>query len=1028
MIPMDERTARLLVETEWLHGLTRRLVSDPELAADVAQETLAVAWRRRLHDVADVRAWLATVARNFARRLGRNRQRHERLERAVPAAAATSQAPAVDDVVAKAEAQRAVVDAVLRLREPYRSTLLLHYLEGMTLPAIATQQAAPLETVRARLRRGLQQVRAELDAEHGGVRGWAVPILGSVGFAAAAPAGAAAATTTATAGVATLLLAATAVLALAVVASFAGSRPEPLAGGAATAASTPPPTTTPPLDPLPDAGARAATTTSAPAANDAAPAGKQVLGRLVDRETGAAIAGAELTLLPPDDPFAPTAGPLAMARSGDDGAFQLPVAGMRQGSRVRIHSQAHALTTLTVSHAAAQRLDAPGPIHLGTIDLPRGTGYAGTVRAHDGTPLANALVCTFETANAAGGIKVLATATRWTTSDDGGRYVLPRRFAPQAGEVWLLAITDQGLGYRRIDPSARASDVDDFDVTLRPAAPLRVRCVDDRGTPIAGARATLWPAFQPLSGPLDVVRTLEPPALAEALLTATTDARGEALLMLPVGEPATVPKPQNGREYVVRVAAAGHRRVERPLLLPPEGATTFVLARGTLTTVRGRVVDPFGRGLAHATARVGEGPELVTDERGAFVQEHVDVGRGTVVVMAKARGHLPETKIVDVASTPGEVELAVVLPPASRCGGVVVDQDAQPVAGARITFAGQLTESDHAGRWHLEVAPDVQGLLGVSPPKDGMVWTSLAVVEANAGEHRLVLTRLGPPAGLSLELRDRATGALLEPAQASAELLDDHREYRRLGGDGTRIVADNLVAGRWRVQVRTRDGHTGVRTFDVAPGRPAAPTRWELAPAGELAVTLRGPWTGVLPEDVLVQCDPAGPHGFVPNGGDGRGDSDGPGNGELVLRAGGDGGFRLPHAPGDEELVLRATSVSFAGTLRVRVAAGGRTEAELRLERGGVLQLEAPRRRGPIGTDVTLTAIDGTFTLQRWLARPREATSNGATAVLRFAVPPGRYRYRAVSHVPAGANEVQDGELEVRATPAGGAPTVLRID
>lgn len=1018
MIPMDERTTRLLVETEWLHGLTRRLVSDPELAADVAQETLAVAWRRRLHDVVDVRGWLATVARNLARRLGRNGQRRERLERGAPT---PELAPPVDDVVAKAEAQRAVVDAVLRLREPYRSTLLLHYLEGMTLPAIAEKQSTPLETVRARLRRGLQQVRGELDAEHGGVRGWALPILGGAGFAAAMPVGTAAAGSTAALAAGSALLIAAAGLTLACLVTFAGSRPEPLPIEPAVAAAAP--DTEPATPPAPTANASAREASSA--TNVAAPAplpAQVVFGRLVDRTDGSAIVGADVQLLAPDDPFTPPIGPLATARSGADGAFQLPTASMQPGSRVRIDSPTHAHTTLTVSRAAAVRLDAPGPIDLGTIDLPRGTGYAGTVRANDGTPLANALLCTFETANAAGGIKVLATATRWTTSDDGGRYVLPRRFAPQSGEVWLLAIAPSGLGYRRIDPSARASEESEFDVTLRPAAPLQVRCVDERGAPIAGARATLWPAFQPLSGPLDVMRTMQPPALAEALLTATTDTRGEALLLLPTGEPSTVPTPQNGREYVVRIEAAGHRRVERPLVLPHDGATTFVLAHGTLTTVRGRVVDPFGRGLADATARVGNGPELTTDEHGAFVQEHVDVGRGSVMVTAKARGHLPATRIVDVASTAGEVELAVVLPAASRCGGVVVDQDGQPVAGAAITFAGQLTRSDHAGRWHLDVAPDVKGLLGVSPPKDGMIWTSLAVVEADAGEHRLVLTRLGPPATLSVELRDRATGALLEPATASATMLDDHREYRRLGGDGTRLFADNLVAGRWRVQVRTREGHVGVRTFDIAPGVPTAPIRWDLEPAGELRVTLQGPWSGPLPEDVVVQCDPPGAYGFTTADGEVRGD------GDLVLRAGSDGSFRLQHAPSTGELWLRATSPSFAGAACVHVAAGGRTEAELRLARGGRLQLLAERRRGPIGSAVTLTAIDGTFALELWLPRAAAKTTAETTAVAELALPPGRYRYRVVSHVPAGTNEVQTGELEVAAATAGDPPTVLRIE
>ncbi|MFY9345535.1 MAG: hypothetical protein WAT39_23800, partial [Planctomycetota bacterium] len=66
-----------------------------------------------------------------------------------------------------------------------------------------TAAGVPLETVRTRLRRGLQQLRDDLDRRHGSSRGWALPLLGIRGFeeaAALAATGSAAATVAVGAG------------------------------------------------------------------------------------------------------------------------------------------------------------------------------------------------------------------------------------------------------------------------------------------------------------------------------------------------------------------------------------------------------------------------------------------------------------------------------------------------------------------------------------------------------------------------------------------------------------------------------------------------------------------------------------------------------------------------------------------------------------------------------------------------------------------------------------------------------------
>ena len=65
--------------------------------------------------------------------------------------AATSAA----ELAERADTLRCVVQAVVELDEPYRETILLRYFEGLAIDAVAARMNAPLETTRARIRRGL---------------------------------------------------------------------------------------------------------------------------------------------------------------------------------------------------------------------------------------------------------------------------------------------------------------------------------------------------------------------------------------------------------------------------------------------------------------------------------------------------------------------------------------------------------------------------------------------------------------------------------------------------------------------------------------------------------------------------------------------------------------------------------------------------------------------------------------------------------------------------------------------------------
>lgn len=163
---------RLLGEVRWMRALARELAGGA--GEDVVQEALVVALERPLAG-RNLGAWLSGVVRNLARRARRAEEGRPRREQI---AARSEAEPATDELVAEGELQRELVAAVMRLDEPYRATVLLHYFRGRALVDVAREQGLPAATVRTRLRRALERLRQDLDGRCGGREGWAVVALG----------------------------------------------------------------------------------------------------------------------------------------------------------------------------------------------------------------------------------------------------------------------------------------------------------------------------------------------------------------------------------------------------------------------------------------------------------------------------------------------------------------------------------------------------------------------------------------------------------------------------------------------------------------------------------------------------------------------------------------------------------------------------------------------------------------------------------------------------------------------------------
>ncbi len=157
----------VLEHSGWLRELARRLVRDPNAADDLAQSTWLAALEHRPATDRPLRQWLASVLRNFARQEVRRRARMRAREESV---ARPEAEPAADERLMRAALQREIVDAVLSLHEPYRMTILMRFLEERTPRDIARELDLPVETVHTRIARGIERLRAKLDANRGGDR------------------------------------------------------------------------------------------------------------------------------------------------------------------------------------------------------------------------------------------------------------------------------------------------------------------------------------------------------------------------------------------------------------------------------------------------------------------------------------------------------------------------------------------------------------------------------------------------------------------------------------------------------------------------------------------------------------------------------------------------------------------------------------------------------------------------------------------------------------------------------------------
>ncbi|WP_435018623.1 RNA polymerase sigma factor [Tundrisphaera sp. TA3] len=145
--------------------VARRILDCDDLAWEAVQEALLGLWQRD-DQPPNPRAWLvrSVVHRSLhLRRTLRRRRDHEAKASRVRPESSDRDDP-LRRVLAE-EAREKLRDALARLADKHRDVIVLHMWEGLDYETIADRLQVPIGTVRSRLNRAREALRASLDRE-----------------------------------------------------------------------------------------------------------------------------------------------------------------------------------------------------------------------------------------------------------------------------------------------------------------------------------------------------------------------------------------------------------------------------------------------------------------------------------------------------------------------------------------------------------------------------------------------------------------------------------------------------------------------------------------------------------------------------------------------------------------------------------------------------------------------------------------------------------------------------------------------
>jgi RNA polymerase sigma-70 factor (ECF subfamily) len=138
-----------------VYGLVYRIVNDPADAADTTQDVFLKVFRgmKHFHGESSLKTWIYRIALHEAANRRRWWFRHKAQE--------TSIEPLEADRLSASECSMQA-EALRKVPEPYRTTLILRDLEDMSYEEIAEVLEISLGTVKSRLTRGREALRQKL--------------------------------------------------------------------------------------------------------------------------------------------------------------------------------------------------------------------------------------------------------------------------------------------------------------------------------------------------------------------------------------------------------------------------------------------------------------------------------------------------------------------------------------------------------------------------------------------------------------------------------------------------------------------------------------------------------------------------------------------------------------------------------------------------------------------------------------------------------------------------------------------------
>lgn len=777
----------------WVQALASRLVSDPATAEDVAQDAWLLAIEHppnRAGHAVGLRAWLWRVVRSLARQSHRSAGRRVRHERA--AARNATVAPTID-VVERGSMQRTIIDAVLSLEEPGRTTILLRYLDGLNAREIAELRGESSAAVRKRLSRARKALRGRLEREYGGDQDGLLRALAPLAFAgggkATTPAlgilegGALVTKTTLAIGIGA------AAVVIGAVAWYVhggdGLQPRsdvPVEAGDELVRALADDTLLPVDDALlPVDGATENARWEVELTSASTDTTVVVEVRLKEDES--AVPGVRVALIVEDDEV--LAGGSDEGTTDEDGLARFDLLRGTVLARVRVHAGP---TTTAVFHYS------PVPIATGAeervvIRVSSGATLSGTVVDTQGVPVGGATVrgwCTYPHVLERDSVP---DPDREVTADDAGRFTVQH-----LGERFVLEAAAPGMACLALLHGELASgeDVDGLELVLGPAGRIDGRVLDPAGAPLGGVqiksrRGWSIPPEQGFETRVPDVWRADP-----TVVRATTAADGTFALqhLAPWSYPLRVDHPG------LRPWKGSHA--------PTDGFLEIRLERGLELT--GTVFGADARPLPGASVgiRYTIREETDTDAEGRFrLAGLVEYPSAILYVQAPGHAIFVQQPLEIRADAPNVIEIH--LEHELVIAGRVVDVEGVGMAGAKVEIEGDrvvdfgsssmrpiptwerrhrvhLTQTDEDGAFRLERLYEGEFRVEAVHPENPSL-TVVAMVESGAED---LLFVLDPDAVNKVTLLGRVTDALTGEPIRSFTILPLVRDPERGSGLGDR--------------------------------------------------------------------------------------------------------------------------------------------------------------------------------------------------------------------------------------------------